>query len=291
MKLVLLHGRSQQDKDATRLKDEWVRALKLGLEKNNLTLDLPDEDIIFPYYGDLLIDLIDNPDANIENVIKKGNNGINAETAMFISELLEEVKQNGDLTDEEVLKIAELNAIEKGPLNWPWIQAILRALDERNIFDQETLWIFTNDVFCYLKESVIRRKIDQFVRQYIPENDQCVWVGHSLGSVISYNILSEYTGNNIKEIITVGSPLGLNAIRKNLKSPLVMPGCSLNGWYNAYDRKDVVSLFPLENPYFTTDPVITNNGKVLNDTKNKHGITGYLKDKDVALRIYNSLYK
>jgi len=70
-----------------------------------------------------------------------------------------------------------------------------------------------------------------------------------------------------------------------------MPSCLVSGWYNAFDKNDSVSLFPLENPHFTTNPAITNNGKVLNDTSEKHGSTGYLGDKDVALRIYKALNK
>lgn len=50
-----------------------------------------------------------------------------------------------------------------------------------------------------------------------------MWIGHSLGSVISYNILSKYKIKNIKEIITVGSPLGMKVIKRNLESPLLNP--------------------------------------------------------------------
>lgn len=291
MKLILLHGRSQQNFEETKLKKDWIDALNEGLRESNLTLGLSDDDIIFPYYGKMLINLIDNPEDYLSKVVEKGNAATDGQSALFISQLLEDIMRNADLTDEEVLKIAHMKSTEKGALNWPWIQAILRAMDSRNILDQATLWAFTKDVFCYLKDNKIRRTIDEFVSQFIPEDEQCVWVSHSLGTVISYNVLSQYEGENIKEIITVGSPLGLNAIKKNLRSPLVMPSCSINGWYNAYDKKDVVSLFPLEKPYFSTNPAIINNGKVLNDTDNKHGISGYLKDKEVALRIYNAIHK
>lgn len=36
--LVLIHGRSQEHKDAKALKAEWLDALGEGLRKNNLTL-------------------------------------------------------------------------------------------------------------------------------------------------------------------------------------------------------------------------------------------------------------
>ncbi|MDH5033743.1 hypothetical protein [Chryseobacterium cucumeris] len=290
MKLVLLHGRSQQNKEEAKLKEEWIDSLEQGLQKSGLTLNLSEDDIIFPYYGNLLIDLIDNRNNYQKDVIEKGAGGVDPEYAAFCSQFLGEIAANAGITDKQIADASDISITEKGPLNWPWILAMLRKIDSESSFGQATLWTFTNDVFHYLKNPIIRSRIDDFVKSFIPK-EECVWVGHSLGSVISYNILSTYATNTIKEIITVGSPLGMKVIKSNLKSPLVMPPCSNNGWYNAFDKNDTVSLFPLEDPHFYTDPVITNNGKVLNDTSNKHGITGYLKDKEVALRIYNALIK
>ncbi|MEJ5049361.1 hypothetical protein WH221_05945 [Chryseobacterium culicis] len=288
MKLVLLHGRSQQNKEEAKLKEEWIDSLERGLQKSGLTLNLSEDDIIFPYYGNLLIDLIDNRNNYQKDVIEKGAGGLDPEYAAFCSQFLEEVAINAGISDQQIAEFSKISITEKGPLNWPWVLAMLRKIDSEYSFGQSTLWAFTNDVFHYLKNPIIRRKIDDFVKSFLPE-EECVWVGHSLGSVISYNILSTYKAKTIKEIITLGSPLGMKVIKKNLKSPLIMPLCSTNGWYNAFDKNDTVSLFPLIDPHFYTDPAITNNGKVLNDTSNKHGITGYLKDKEVALRIYNAL--
>ena len=39
--LVLVHGRSQEQKDAVALKAEWLEALNEGLAKSNLTLPIP----------------------------------------------------------------------------------------------------------------------------------------------------------------------------------------------------------------------------------------------------------
>ncbi|QRY55978.1 hypothetical protein [Sphingobacterium siyangense] len=292
MKLVLLHGRSQQDRDEVELKQEWIAALNEGLKKSKLSLDLSEEDIIFPYYGKMLMKLINDRDSFQENVVKKGSGGIDPEFAHFCADFLGTVAANAGITDQRIAELSELDVTEKGPQNWPWVLAILRAIDSESDFAQATLWAITNDVFHYLRNPVIRKTIDDFVAKSLPkEGEKCVWVGHSLGSVITYNILSKYKIKNIKEIITIGSPLGMKVIKRNLESPLLNPPCSVSGWYNAFDKKDAVSLFPLESPYFTTDPTITNYNKVLNGTSNKHGIEGYLNDKEVALRIYNAITK
>ncbi len=60
-------------------------------------------------------------------------------------------------------------------------------------------------------------------------------------------------------------------------------------WYNAFDTRDVVALYPLDNDNFPVQPAIENNSRVRNSTDNRHGIAGYLSDPDVAKRILDGL--
>jgi hypothetical protein len=57
------------------------------------------------------------------------------------------------------------------------------------------------------------------------------------------------------------------------------------GWFNAYDARDIVALNPLDNTFFPTDPSIANFSNVNNQTENRHGIVGYLNNKEVATQI------
>ncbi|GAA2768520.1 hypothetical protein GCM10010103_75620 [Streptomyces paradoxus] len=50
-RLVLIHGRSQQRKDAEDLKQEWVQAPHNGLAGAGVSATVPEERIRFPYYG------------------------------------------------------------------------------------------------------------------------------------------------------------------------------------------------------------------------------------------------
>ena len=40
----------------------------------------------------------------------------------------------------------------------------------------------------------------------------------------------------------------------------------VSAWYNAYDTRDVVALYPLDADDFSVQPAITNYGKVRNST-------------------------
>lgn len=286
MNLILIHGRDQQGKNPSELKKEWLDTLKEGLLKNNLELP-QDINIVFPFYGDLLDALskdIRNPNS-IAGVIAKGS--IEEKQLSFYFEILSEMAVNAKIDDKKISDLV-VGTREKGPLNWEWIQAIIRALDTHSPFGNFTLEKSTFDVFVYLTIEVIKSQINKFIMDSIPEGPTVV-VGHSLGSVVGYNVLQELTGHNIKKYITIGSPLGLRSIKDHLSTPLKMPLSVTGGWYNGYDERDFVALNALDKINFNISPPIVNSNHVRNKTDNRHGIIGYLNDAVVAKEIYNAL--
>lgn len=287
MNLVFIHGRDQQGKDPIALQSEWRHTLVEGLTK--VGLELPDDvEILFPFYGDKLAELIQQLDAPlVADVIAKGGAADNKEAA-FRGEILYEMATNSGISDAEIQAYYAGLPQEKGPLNWEWVQAILRALDRTPLGDS-TIDRFTRDVYVYLTYKVVRKAIDAIVESVFTTDGPYVVVGHSLGSVVGYNVLSKLaTTKLIRGYITVGSPLGIKAIKKQLDTPLAMPDC-VSEWYNAMDDRDVVALYPLNAQNFPITPSITNKTNVNNHTENRHGIVGYLNDHDVAKRIYQAL--
>ena len=64
MKLVFVHGRSQEDKDPLVLRQRWVTSLRETLREVGLELPIDERDIVFPYFGDALRDVTsDMPDS------------------------------------------------------------------------------------------------------------------------------------------------------------------------------------------------------------------------------------
>lgn len=287
MKLILIHGRAQAAFEPVDLKQKWIKTLKLGLDKSNLTLPISEDDIIFPYYGKLLDQLVTEYDSPVENIIQRGVEGENKD-AKFFQDFLLEVAENANISDQEIAVENDAPVIERGIMNWEWVHSIMKAIDKKTSWSEYTLKKFTYDVFLYLTVDAIKEKINKEVISTL-DNEPCVVLGHSLGSVVSYNILRDKDDLNVRKFITVGSPLGISAIKKYLKAPIKMPECVDNGWYNAYDEGDVVALKALDKKYFNINPSIVNNNDVKNQTDNQHGIEGYLNDKDVALEIYKAL--
>jgi hypothetical protein len=284
MKLLFVHGRSQGGKDPVKLQSEWLSALTAGLEKANLSLP-PSVQIDFPFYGDRLDQLAQAFDLPADPaVLPKGSPAFD-EFAAFKADVAAEMQRKAGISDEQVQAECRTDSTEKGVQNWAWVQAVIRLLDRQLTgISQTTIEVFLRDVFLYTHRDVVRNAINQIVSQKMSA-DTAVVIGHSLGSIVAYNLLRA-ASKRVPLFVTVGSPLAIRAVRNTL-GPITNPAGS--GWYNAYDKRDIVALYPLDQNNFSVDPAITNNGNVDNRTDNRHGIIGYLDDVVVAKTIYSGL--
>jgi hypothetical protein len=290
--LIFIHGRSQQDKDSIALKAEWIEAFAQGLSHSGLKVPIEEIAIRFPYYGDTLAGLVGGRPANeIAEVIVRGDNAERAEQNFQLEVLREMQEAHPELNEAMVAAIAGDEVIQKGPLNWGWVRAILTGIDRHVPFGSSgSIALFTKDVYQYLKNSGTRDAIEMGVRKAFSATPAVV-VAHSLGSVVAYNLLRREgaaQGWNVPLLVTVGCPLGVTAIRKWL-APNKHPECA-GHWFNAMDSRDIVALHPLDASHgWDISPGIENKTDVNNQTSNRHGISGYLGDPVIAKRIYDAL--
>jgi hypothetical protein len=295
--LVFVHGRAQQNKDSVALKAEWLDALGEGLDKSGLRLPISESDVRFPYYGDTLYDLVDGKPADEAAAVVVRGQDTDAEEQEFSRAIMRDIRNKAGITEAQLADVAGQDVVERGPLNWEWFQACLRAVDKYVPYGSgSSIALFTHDVYQYLKNSNIRETIDEGVASAITKDAETVVVAHSLGTVVAYNLLRQHgsdRGWNCRFFVSLGSPLAVGEIRKALKSfaPIQCPRC-VKRWFNAMDERDVVALYPLDTRCFPLDPttpIIENKQDVRNRTENRHGISGYLDDKEVARRIYDAL--
>jgi hypothetical protein len=298
MNLVFIHGRAQEKKDPSALKAEWIEAFEDGLAKSGLKLPIPENQIRFPFYGNTLYDLVEGKSPkDAADIIVKGPAAPDDEKK-FIRNVLEEVGKKANITEAQLAAIAGQEIITKGPLNWEWLQTILEAIDRYVPHGSgASIALATYDVYVYLKNAAVRSIIDAGVSAAIKPNEPTVVVSHSLGTVVAYNLLrqrGQASNWNIPLFVTVGSPLAVTEIRNSVKAlaaPAQCPTCC-KAWFNAMDPRDVVALYPLTASEFPLDPqnpAIENKTDVRNKTTNRHGIAGYLDDKEVARKIYDAL--
>jgi hypothetical protein len=287
VRLVLVHGRSQQGRDPRELQSIWMETLQRGAAKINRTLPAGLE-VAFPYYGDKLDQLARDSEIPLTNDVQAKGSPVNDDFLKFQAAVAEAIRTRAGITDEQVQQEFGNNTTERGAQNWAWVQAIIRAID-RNAggVSQSTIESIMRDVYLYTTRSGIRDEIDRIVGPALNEKP-CVVIGHSLGTVVAYNILrTDRRALNVRAYITVGSPLAIRAIRDQLR-PIGFPA-PVKSWYNAFDPKDVVALYPLDAANFPVNPAVQNYGKVENGTDNRHGILGYLDNADVAKHVLDAL--
>lgn len=113
----------------------------------------------------------------------------------------------------------------------------------------------TLDLPLYLGEprgAKVRKVVTDKIKEAMAKTDGVVLIGHSLGSVIAYDVAEENMKNgsplNIKTLITMGSPLKwvtdirrAEACESDPATPakLALPGIR---WINIYDKEDPITL-------------------------------------------------
>lgn len=291
-RLVFVHGRSQQGKDAAALKCQWMESLHKGMTAAGLVMPLRDDSIRFPYYGDTLFGLTAGvASGQIADVIVHGNDEEDRLELELQANIVEEIRRKVGITDTQMTEVAGTDVLNHGVLNKEWVQKILSAIDRYVPYGSGlSIALFTKDVYHYLRNPGVRDEIESGVRLAMEPAVPTVVVSHSLGTVVAYNLLKregKQSGWVTPLFVTLGSPLGVTAIRKAVGPNRHPEGVSK--WFNALDERDVVALYPLNDAHFPTNPTIENKTDVDNQTENRHGIEGYLTDPVVAAKIYEGL--
>ena len=287
MKLVFVHGRDQQGKPSVGLRRLWEDSLDEGLSKAGLSRPAGVK-VEFPYYGDELDRLVRELATPLVSDVRARGDSPDPAEADFRGRLLSDLAAGAGISDDEIAAVYSGVGTEKGPLNWAWVQAILRALD-RTPLGAASIDAFTRDVYVYLTNDHVAGTINRIVSAAIG-NEPCVVVAYSLGSIVAYRLLRQVgAGANVRRFVTVGSPLGVAAIREHLLPPVLARPDGVGRWFNAYDRRDVVALRALDTATWDITPPIENRGEVVNQTTNRHGISGYLDDEMVARWIAEGL--
>lgn len=289
--LVFVHGRAQERLDSIALKKEWIDAWQAGLDKAGLAMPIAETDVRFPYYGDTLEQMTAGRSAEEAARIVVRGDGMDRAEKEFLQAWLKETQAECGISDAEVAAVVDPAVRERGVLNWGWVQGILSVLDTKVPgASAASVALATKDVYSYLTKPAIRDTMDAGVRSAFAAATEAVVVSHSLGTVVAYNVLrrsDSAQGLHVPLFVTLGSPLAVTVVKKEIR-PISHPACAKR-WFNAMDDRDVVALFPLDGSHFDVEPSIENKTDVDNPTSNRHGISGYLGDPEVARRIHAAL--
>ena len=137
------------------------------------------------------------------------------------------------------------------------VQRALNALSGSRFFAwiAEHAFIFDlKQVRSYLHDQAIRQAVRERVEQAVAPETR-VMVGHSLGSVVAYEVLCAHPEWPVRTLVTLGSPLGIRNLIFDLLEPApqneigAWPG-SVQRWINIVDGGDIVALVKDLRPHF-----------------------------------------
>jgi len=280
------------------LKAWWRSAMMEGLEKLGKTIDLPTFELV--YWADILYDqpldetIVDQEDPyflaekylpSIQKFTPEDNS--NRQNVLdFLEDQLDKLFLNEDLS-----------------INYT---GIVDTIIHRYFRDLELYYAVEcfdeNDIKCKARK-LIRERLVGILKKY--EGDEILLVGHSMGSIISYDVLTFLLPEmNIHTFMTIGSPLGFPVIQgkiaaewnsKRLVPPkMKTPPGVVHHWYNFADLKDKVALIYQLNKNFRANwrgvkpkDFVVNNDYQTEVEPNHHKSFGYLRATAFSELLYN----
>ncbi|WP_327691062.1 MULTISPECIES: serine protease [unclassified Streptomyces] len=289
--MVFLHGRSQQGKDPEALRREWTAGLNTGLTRAG-TATVEPADVWFPYYGDRLAELMGK-----EAAVSAGTALLGAtipSAAEAAGRFAAESAQDSDAYGQLLLEAAAKVGMQEEPGASDGLVVPLEGLDQLvGTFQHALTWLAATtdvdewtiatvfgDVSRYLSVPGVRDAVLDTVLETMPDQDELILVTHSLGTVVGVDLLSRLpAGIDRVLLVTVGSPLGMDAVNGRLLAGGPHPPPGVHQWVNAWCPTDAVAIgCPLKDPRWggPTQPGVTNaQGKA-------HNITEYLAHANVA---------
>ncbi len=213
MRVVLVHGRAAAMDIPGVMLREWTDALRFGLSRIPLTIDPADVDVRLAFYGDIWRPDFKQPLPVIE-------------PAPPVPELGLPGVSNIALWFDEHLGVGELLA-----------ETLLKDCDD------------------YLSEPALRTTTNQrliaAVQAELPDGEQVVVVGFSMGSFVAYDTLRADPDLPVAALITIGSPLAMPSFYRRVAagapgSAVAPPGGSnptpvpsqLGMWVNLWTGDD-----------------------------------------------------
>ena len=167
----------------------------------------------------------------------------------------------------------------------------------RKPITRQFLKFFVKDSAAYFFKAAIRKQIQARLRELLPRDEPFTLIAHSLGSVISLEVLADLAEQPKPPIVdlfvTAGSPLGIREIQDSLSCRLEVPSI-VERWNNFADIVDPVALDKGLAGDFNargriTDELIVNAELRRLEGFNPHSAAGYLSHPKVRRVVHSSV--
>ncbi|MFH7767417.1 hypothetical protein [Acinetobacter sp. BSP-28] len=293
MKIIFIHGMNQQNYDEKSLKHLWLNTFQAGLNNAQLNINIHSLEIRIPFYGDLLSKHHLYNSLDLNTLLPKSLSNLH---------LPFHLRHNSTIVPEQHPCVSRLPCFNPEHVaSLTQRLALITALTRDHAFKELALFLnhypklhetfihkFLIETYLYLSNPDFMHEVHHRIMSYLhPELDHII-VAHSLGSVITYNLLHQFSNFRIQRFITLGSPLAFKVIQEKLNLPISRPPQLQGDWFNFYSPDDFLTAFPLSEAPFNFEPPIINQA-ITTFLQNPHSITGYLQHPAVIKSIIDGL--
>lgn len=291
MRMILIHGINQQDKSAQVIHDHWV-----GLLRSSYALHGPDpldklSRIDAAFYGKTLYEL---SSAKVTSqAIALGAEEAPDDFDEFAVDALKEMALRMGATEAQIQDEAATTVVAQGAgLHKKWVKAIARVVERVSPLGGTLALRVLGQAHAYIRNQHVNDEVNDLVRPLFEDDEPAIVVSHSLGTIVAYSMLREFARNGRPRqsplLLTLGSPLGIDSIRKAYAKPRNRPD-HVQRWVNCADPEDFVALrAELTRDNFGSG-VDQNYPDFDNGHEDPHSIDGYLSDRRVAREIADAI--
>lgn len=230
--VIFIHGIGNKP-EPEQLKRIWLRSLSDS--GDGLDLILENISFSFVYWADLFYSTPLEPsryESNSDDIAISEDFLYQSSEADWLDSMQRRFE---DVIIEDGSEIQEPSgdmSYERIPLPRP-----IRNYIMREFLPQVYQYLFNrNDI-----KTIINNRVLEDIGEHADK--EITIVGHSMGSIIAYDVIRNSSNDNLKNLLTIGSPLGIDEVQDELNwsRDNGFPEALSGKWINIYDPKDVVS--------------------------------------------------
>ncbi|MGY1409208.1 MULTISPECIES: hypothetical protein [unclassified Luteimonas] len=290
MRMILVHGINQQGKSARKIHDDWLDALHASYARQGPDPLARLSRIEAAFYGDTLETL---SSAKVTSqAIALGAEEASDDFDEFALDALKQMALRMGVTEQMIQDEAATTVVAQGAgIHKKWVKAIARVVEKVSPLRGTLALRVLGQAHAYIRNQHVHDEVNKLVRPLFEDDEPAIVVSHSLGTIVAYSMLREFARNGRPRqsplLVTLGSPLGIDSVRKGFAKPRTRPD-NVQRWVNGADPEDFVALQG-ELTGHTFGLGVTNYPDFENGHDDPHSIVGYLGDPRIAREIADAI--
>ena len=290
MRMILVHGISQEGKSTQKILDEWLPHLNTAFASQGANPLHKLTRIDAAFYGDRLAQL--SSTKVYDQAIALGAEEAADDFGDFALDALREMALDMGATQAQIdAEVAQTVVAQGAGPHKAWVKAIARVIETLSPLHGVLALRVLVQAHAYIRNQHVHDEVNKLVRPLFEDDEPAIVVSHSLGTIVAYSLLREFARNDRPRqsslLLTLGSPLGIDSVRKGFAKPRTRPD-NVQRWVNGADPEDFVALrAELTNDNF--GPGIENYPDIDNGHDDPHSILGYLSDPRIARAIAQAI--